>query len=383
MPSLHKRFRSPYWVASYQDAYGRWLKTSTKTTNKAEAWKMAMAWEELESAGRAGRLIESQCRKVVADIHEKVTGTPIVFYTSRNWLEEWMAGKQGTTAPRTMQKYRQVIADFIKYLKTRADQPLNAITGKDIRAYRDFLAKSGVSASTVNSSVRKVLAVPFLAAVRGGLLQINPVAGIEALLDEEGGEKDVFTADQIRSLMAHADGDWVGMILIGYYTGLRMTDIATLTWENVDLETGCIRGVKPTKTKRTGKVLVIPIESELKDWLGAQRQGTGKTPVLPSLVGKSGGGKSGLSKHFKTIMTRAGIVGRTLRTADGKGRHLSSLSFNSLRHTCNSAMKNAGVSQEDRMRITGHSSARINDIYTHAEETTLRAAVSKIPTLKT
>jgi hypothetical protein len=46
-------------------------------------------------------------------------------------------------------------------------------------------------------------------------------------------------------------------------------------------------------------------------------------------------------------------------------------------------MKNAGVSQEDRMRITGHSSARINDIYTHAEETTLRAAVSKIPTLKT
>jgi hypothetical protein len=44
-------------------------------------------------------------------------------------------------------------------------------------------------------------------------------------------------------------------------------------------------------------------------------------------------------------------------------------------------MANAGVSQEIRQKLTGHTSAEMNKIYTHHELAPLRAAVEKLPTL--
>jgi hypothetical protein len=69
VPSLHKRLKSPYWFASYQDSQGRWLKKSTKTKDRATAWKIALGMGDTRRpAGKAGRLVESQCRKVVSEI---------------------------------------------------------------------------------------------------------------------------------------------------------------------------------------------------------------------------------------------------------------------------------------------------------------------------
>jgi len=53
-----------------------------------------------------------------------------------------------------------------------------------------------------------------------------------------------------------------------------------------------------------------------------------------------------------------------------------------LRHSFNSAMANAGVSQEIRQQLTGHASSETNKIYTHHEIATLRAAVEKLPDVK-
>ena len=139
MPSLHKRLKSPYWFASYQNSQGRWLKKSTKPKERATAWKIALDWEALESAGRAGRLVESQCRKVVSEIHKKVNGTPVVFYACRSLLDEWMQGWAGAAEALTVQKYKQVVDSFLAHMRARADQPLNAVTTKDVRSFRDAL----------------------------------------------------------------------------------------------------------------------------------------------------------------------------------------------------------------------------------------------------
>jgi site-specific recombinase XerD len=67
-----------------------------------------------------------------------------------------------------------------------------------------------------------------------------------------------------------------------------------------------------------------------------------------------------------------------LREANGAGRSQSSLSFHSLRHSFNSAMANAGVALEVRQKLTGHASAAMNEIYTHHELESLRAAALKV-----
>lgn len=341
---------------------------------------IAAEWDRAARAARTGRLVEAQMRRVISELTEQATGETLQFHTCRGWFDEWLAGKKGAIAPRSLLKYRQVTGEFLDHLGSRADCPLAAVTLAEIRAFRDDVAKKGVSPVTVNQTVRKVLSVPFEAARRLGFIQVNPCAGVEALRDTADAEKDTFTPEQIAALCIEAQGDWRGAILAGYYTGLRLGDITGLRWEAIDLGSGLLR----IRTAKTGKTVIVPLAPELARWLAAQPRGIGKAPVFPSLTGQAGPGRNGLSMQFKRLMEAAGIHGRVTRAREehSAGRTRVSLSFHSLRHSFNSALANAGVPQELRQKLTGHASAAMNDIYTHHELNTLRAAVAKLPALK-
>jgi integrase len=64
----------------------------------------------------------------------------------------------------------------------------------------------------------------------------------------------------------------------------------------------------------------------------------------------------------------------------GKGvQKFNRLTFHSLRHSFNSTLANAGVHQEIRMKLTGHSSVGMNDRYTHTAIKPLEDAMSNLP----
>src|SRR6266699_3849939 len=371
--------RSPYWIASFTDALGRRLKRSTKTTDAELAKRIASEWDEAGKAGRAGRLVESQCRKVLAEIYEKATGKPLHFRTVRSWLTGWLEEKKIGTSARTLMKYQQIVREFLDHLGPRADAMLAEIVDDDLKSFRNSLARAGHSASTVNTAL-KILRSPFHLAHRKGYIAADPCVGVGLIDDDADIEKDVFTPEQVRALVAEAKGDWKGVILCGYYTGLRLKDVSELRWESIDLGISKLELI-PAKTRRKKKnrKIVLPIHAELAAWLKKQTRGIGKAPVFPSLAGKSGGGKSGLSMMFKRIMDRADIHGRILRERNGEGRSQSPLSFHSLRHSFNSALANADVAQEIRQKLTGHASAAMNEVYTHRELEPLRKAIAKLP----
>jgi len=106
--------------------------------------------------------------------------------------------------------------------------------------------------------------------------------------------------------------------------------------------------------------------------------GIGKAFVFPSLAERSTGGKNGLSGQFTRVMAAAGIEGKITRHTP-RGRANSSLSFHSLRHSFNSAMANAGVAEEVRMKLAGHSTREVHAKYMHRELEPLRAAIATIP----
>src|SRR5262249_53711265 len=229
----------------------------------------------------------------------------------------------------------------------------------------------------------KALRMPFKAAHDAGYIEINPCTKncVRPVRDDARNvEKDVFTPEQLAALIGAAKNeDWKGAILCGYYTGLRLRDIADLQWNAINW-----RDEKITvTTRKTREDVTVPIHPQFASWLEQQTRGIGKAPVFPTLAGKSGAGKSGLSMQFKRIMDRAGIHGRILREANGAGRSQSSLSFHSLRHTFNAALANAGVPVEIRQKLTGHASPEMNAIYTHHKLEPLRAAVALIPSIRT
>jgi integrase len=381
----HQPPKSPFWIACFNgigaDGRVRRLKRSTKTTDKKLAQKSADEWEQLEKLAGTGRLTESHCRKVIAQLYERTVGEPLHFRTAREHLAEWVESKENETELRTYWKYRQIVDQFLTHVGVKADRLLREITPVDIRSWRDALKRSGLAAPTVNDAV-KTLRMPFKAAHDAGYIEINPCTknSVRPVKDEARNvAKDVFTPEQLVALIdATPSEDWRGAILGAYYTGLRLRDIADLQWSSVDLHK-CIITVE---TQKTRKRLTVPIHPQFAAWLEKQTRGIGKAPVFPTLVAKSGSGKSGLSMAFKRIMDLAGIKGRMLREASGAGRSQSSLSFHSLRHSFNSAMANAGVAPEIRQKLTGHSTADMNRIYTHHELAPLRAAVAAIPSVK-
>ena len=394
MPSLTEdsRARSPFWICCYTNAIGRRLKKSTKVRikplkgekredgspktvadKKREALEVCLGIERAESLAKNGTLTEQQAKKIIGEILERTTGEPLHNYKVRDWFAHWLDIKEQVRSGKTMDRYRQVVRDFTASLGNRADLGLAHITPKDVLTYRNSITQVGKTARTANLSV-KVVSAAFNAAVRQLIIQSNPATAVETL-PVKMEEKGTFTPPQVAKLVRAADAEWRGAILLGYYTGARLGDVANMRWEAVDWRNKVIR-FTPGKTKRP---VVIPLHGDLEREL-LERAGIGKTPMFAALAGRDTGGRHGLSGRFAAIMDKAGI--KTKRTQASGGRKLSSLSFHSLRHSFNSAMANAGVAQEIRQKLTGHTSAETNKVYTHHELEPLRAAVAAIPSLK-
>jgi len=394
MPSLRKdsRGRSPFWICCYTSAAGQRLQKSTKVRIKpvksekrkdgsaktaadkrSEALEVCLAIERAENHAKNGTLTEHQAKKIIGEILERTTGEPLRNYRVRDWFTHWLDMKEQVRSGKTMDRYRQVIRDFIASLGNRANLALAHMTPKDVLTYRNSVTAAGKTARTANLSGR-VVSAAFNAAVRQHIIESNPATAVESL-PVRAEEKGTFTVAQVSKLVRTAEGDWRGAILLGYYTGARLSDVANMRWSTVDWRNKVIR-FTPSKTR---KAVTLPLHSQLEREL-LKNAGIGNAPMFPSLTGKGTGGKHGLSGRFNAIMEKAGVEGK--RTPASGGRTLSSLSFHSLRHSFNSALANAGVSQEIRQKLTGHASAEMNAIYTHHELAPLRAAIGVIPSIK-
>lgn len=179
MASLHKRPESPYWVASFQDAKGRWLKKSTKTADREMALKLAVEWENTAKAGREGVLVESQARKVLSEIVEQATGVPLRFKNCDVWFGECLSEKADTATERLLSRYRSVSESFLTFLGETAKMPLNEIRPEHISQFTEHTAKTGASSASLNGALR-ILSGIFQKAHRFGYILVNPVTVFEA-----------------------------------------------------------------------------------------------------------------------------------------------------------------------------------------------------------
>jgi integrase len=386
MASIKKSPHGPYWICCYRKANGERTQRSTKQEDKNKAWEVCLAWAEADRKAGQGILTEAQARRVIGEIVERTQGEPLHFYTAKSWLQEWLTGKEQTKSAGTGIRYAQVIKGFIKHLGKRAALNIAHIAPRDVMTFRDAETKAGKSGKTANLAV-KIIGGAFNAARRQGLIQSNPAESLEAL-PHKAESKEAFTREQMADLLAAATSeDWRGAMLLAYFTGARLRDVANMKWTSIDLSAKAIR-FTPQKTARTGKEIIIPIHPQLEDHLmKIAGQDDPDAFLFPTLAGRKTGGAHGLSKTFSGIMEKAGIAAgaaRPRKEEKGRkvGRAISKLSFHSFRHGFNSAMANKGIAQEIRQLLTGHASAEMNKNYTHHELEPLRAAVRVIPSIK-
>jgi len=334
--------------------------------------------EKLESATRGIALTEIRARKILAEIYEiRNPGDELPGSSVKEFFKSWADNKARETAAATGVRYRRTVELFVTSLSQRANIDISAITPRDIIAFRDGLALH-LYTSTANHAV-KVVRMALKDAQTAGLVTANVAAGVRpAKSSEQRARRRPFTIPEIQRILRSAHGEWPGLILFGLYTGQRLGDIATLTWQNIDLQRGEL-GFVSRKTKRRQ---LIPLARPLKKFLETSEAGDDpKQPVFPkaSTAKRSGA----LSNQFYDILREAGLVEQRTHAGTGKGRsnrrQLNELSFHALRHTATSLMKNAGISPAIVQDIIGHESPEISAHYTHIEDSAKRRAIMSLP----
>lgn len=343
--------------------------------------EICLSWERAARLAKKGSFTEDASRRILSQIGEMVGVEAAHTVTAGAFLREWSASKELTKASGTAKRYGKIVEDFLAFIGTaRAGKNLAGVTAADVTRFRDKQIADGLTPASANLAV-KTLRIPFNVARKHGLILTNPAEAVE-MLPAEAGERQTFSRQQIAALLAEADSEWRGMILLGACHGLRLGDAARLTWANVDTARQSLT-LTPQKTSRGAKRRAeeYPMHPDVAAYVESLPAGDDpKAPLFPRLCGREIGGANGLSREFRKLMHRTGIYaeGEGAKRKAGRGRRFMELSFHSLRHTAISEQANQGIAREVRMKLSGHKSA-VHDRYTHHELETLRREVERVP----
>ena len=215
-------------------------------------------------------------------------------------------------------------------------------------------ANPAIKDATVNRDL-SVLRHILYWAVDEQLLAANPLARMK-MARERRTRRQVLSVAEELLLLAAAKDHLYTMIIAALDTGMRRGEITSQRWEDIDFPRKLLF-VTRSKTPE-GESREIPLSERLCALLLQNRK------------------DQGLVIDYKGEPVR--IVKRSWKTAlkNGGIRHVR---FHDLRHTFNTRLMEAGVMQEIRMALMGHSSgSKVHATYTHIELPAKREAIRKL-----
>jgi site-specific recombinase XerC len=284
LASIHRHPNSRYWYCCINIPGRGQLQRTTKQTDRRKAYDFA---QKLEQASRANVLTEIQARKILAEIYEiRNPGERLPGSTIKDFFESWANNKGCETARSTGTHYKRTALRFIAWLGEKSERDITALAPRDILAFRNELA-SRLSASTANHAI-KTIRMALKDAQAASLVTANVASGIRPPKSPEydgARHKRPFTVGEIKRLLRIADDEWRGLILFGLYTGQRLGDIASLTWQNIDLARGEL-GLVTRKTKRR---VLVPLAAPNHSSSDIYPLIPGKTPPPRNDFGQSSG----------------------------------------------------------------------------------------------
>jgi integrase len=390
MASIHKdpRGKSRFWYCAFTLPDGRRAFKSTKLTDRNAALDFCLKLGGASKKSVQRNLPEEQARKILDEIRVLSGEAALRFRSLKAYTAEWLDSKKTTTSEGTLTRYKGIVDEFVAHVgQKRAEAGIETVTAGEVKLFRDQQVRDGKSRTTANLAIKTLRAL-FNDARREGLISVNPAEAVKTFNFEKE-SRDVFTHEQLRAIIGVAHGEWKTVILLAYYGGLRLSDAASLSWQNVSFERHEIRFF-PRKTARVAKrqpdwkkhvmgQLEIPLMPEVeKHLLSLPSSDDVNAKLSPTLAIKSTGGNHGLSREFQRLMEKAEVVSDLGAEKEGKGRQFRTLGFHSLRHTFVSELANADVPADVRRQISGHSDEKIHERYTHLELESKQRALAKL-----
>ena len=235
---------------------------------------------------------------------------------------------------------------------------ISKITEWQVESYK-IERRRVVKEATVNREVA-LLKHMLTLAVKWGDADENPVRNVK-LFRENNLVERVLTQDEEIRLLQECAAHLRPIVIAALNTGMRLGEILSLTWSNVNLKDGFI--VVTAQNSKSRRLRRIPINSVLRSVLVALPKT--QEIVFPSpATGRAWHGSSNpLKTSFYAACRRAKITG---------------LRFHDLRHTFASRLVAAGVSLVDVSKLLGHAQITTTMRYAHVNSDSQRKAVEKL-----
>ncbi len=241
-------------------------------------------------------------------------------------------------------------------------------------AVEDWLHSLSLSNGS-KAKIRNLMSALFNHAMRCEWADKNPIQLVRQSAKRES-VPDVLTAEEIKSLLSKLDGQYYVMAFLAAVTGLRVSELLALKWEDVDFAAGVVlrtraivcQHVGPLKTAASQKPVPMDggLSALLLDWRGrcpynqdcdyvfASAEKDGKQPLWPS---------SAMSKHIRPAAKLAGIV-----------KHVR---WHVFRHSFATLLKGNGEDVKTVQESLRHANSKVTlDVYTQGLMPLKRAAQS-------
>lgn len=275
---------------------------------------------------------------------------------------QYLAWSQVNHAKLTVEKNKLVLKHFAKF--AGAGTPLGRVTPRTLEQYKMQRSADGMKATTVNLEFRTIKA--FLRwCVRMELISRDPTVGVKQLRIRESRKRAMTHQEYERLWNAASDGLEKAFIMLAVCTGMRRSEITSLTWDDVDIP-GKALTIRAENAK-SGKSRTIPLSPDAEKILFAWKlQKLHPVFVFAIDSGKYQGNK--LSKWHANKLIR--------RVADSAG--LPWVTPHTFRHTFVTWGLDNGGNIVDIQHIAGHSSITVTAGYAHSTMEGMRKSISKI-----
>jgi integrase/recombinase XerD len=290
------------------------------------------------------------------------------------------------SSPRTIASYRDTLRLLLAFASERTDkQPceldIDDLDAPLIGAFLNHLEQQrGNSARTRNARLAAIHSLYRYAALRHPE-HLATIGRVMAIPFKRHQQRTVsyLTIDEIKALLAASDrSTWLGrrdhtLLLLAIQTGVRVTELVTLTISDVNLNTGAHIKVQGKGRKRRTATLTRETVAVLRQWL-KERQGQPEDPLFPTRQGRQ--------------LTRYGIGILLSKHAAAAATGCPSLNSkrvtpHTLRHT-NAMLLRAGWIDISTIALwLGHESIKTTYIYQQADPALKEQAIARTTPLGT
>lgn len=281
----------------------------------------------------------------------------------------------------TLKQYQYQFHTFVDWMWKAHPHATHvaSVTQEMACQFLDFIEKRGVSANTFNKHVDTMRRIFRVLRDEAKALVINPWDGIQHKKGAQN-RREAFTLAQMALILGKAEGEMKTLFFLGFFTGQRLGDCATLRFEDVDLTTGML-SVVPMKTRRSSGLRVdLPLHPDLKKHLlGVRAQSPSpKGFIIPEVAKRYDRDRPSLTVAIQRFLRGCGLEIHKPGTGVKGVRAVCQFGFHSTRHTFVSICRMAGVPDAVIQSIVGQSFR----IYTHINMEAKTDAINRLPSME-